>query len=175
MEERLLILGLLRSHAMHGYQLHEALADRAVTAVHLSKANAYKLLRKLADEGLVTASEEREGARPPRRVYRLTPAGEATFQTVLRTLLAEYAEPEFPAIVPLNFLAELPPAEGLALLRQRRAQLVTRLTSIAHMSEETRLAHLSLDYFHRIYQAELAWLDQVIARLDTTTSEESPR
>ncbi len=170
MEERLLILGLLRSHEMHGYQLHEMLAERAVTAVHLSKANAYKLLKKLEADGLVRAYEERQGNRPPRRVYRVTEEGEAAFQTMLRTLLAEYVEPEFPSIVPLNFVSELPASEGLALLKQRRTALVAQIAKIAAVPEETRQAHLSLDFFHHAYRTELEWLDRVIANQEANVA-----
>ncbi|WP_240695915.1 PadR family transcriptional regulator [Candidatus Chloroploca sp. Khr17] len=165
MEERLLILGLLRSHEMHGYQLHDVLADRAITAVHLSKANAYKLLNKLAEEGLIEASEEREGNRPARRVYRVTLAGEAAFQAMLRQLLAAYIEPEFPSIAPMNFIGELPPAEALELLHRRRTQLGERITQLANIPEADRVAHLSVDFFFHVYRVEQAWLDRMIERI----------
>jgi DNA-binding PadR family transcriptional regulator len=165
MEERLLILGVLRSHEMHGYQLHEFLADRAITAVHLSKANTYKLLKQLAAEGLVESSEEREGNRPTRQIYHITPVGEAAFHALLRQLLAVHVEPEFPSIAPMNFVGELPPAEALELLQQRRAQLAARIAQLAEIPAAERTAHLSVDFFFHTYRAEQDWLDQVIERI----------
>lgn len=169
MEEQLLILGLLRSHEMHGYQLHEALADREITAVPLSKANAYKLLRKLETEGFVAGSPEQAGNRPPRRVYRITPAGEAAFQTMLRSLLAEYAAPEFPSLVALNFLNELSPAECITLLHRRRESLLARLDWLTEMPAEVRETHLSPGFFQEVYQMELVWLDALIAQQQTSS------
>ena len=43
MEKKLLLLGLLRSQEMHGYQINDVLAQGAGMSIVLSKANAYKL------------------------------------------------------------------------------------------------------------------------------------
>lgn len=166
MEKKLLLLGLLRSHEMHGYQLNEMLAERTVTAVPLSKANAYKLLKKLEADGYVHATEEQEGNRPPRRVYGITPAGEAAFQDLLRASVAGYVRPEFPSMVAFNFLYQLPPAEALALLAQRRALIAQQVAELENIPAEMRHIHLSLDFFYHFYQSELTWLDGVITRLE---------
>lgn len=167
MEKRLLLLGLLRSHEMHGYQLNEMLAERAVTAVPLSKANAYKLLKKLEADGFVRSYEEQAGNRPPRRVYGITPAGEAAFQELLRESVAGYERPEFPSMVAFNFLYELPAAEALALLAQRRLHIAAQIAELETVPAETRHIHLSLDYFYNFYQTELDWIDGLMARLET--------
>lgn len=166
MEKKLLLLGLLRDHEMHGYQLNEVLAARLVTAVSLSKANAYKLLKQLEAAGLVSSYTEQAGNRPPRRVYAITPAGEAAFLDLLRASLAHTERPEFPALVALNFLHALPAAEALTLLGERRAQLAEQLDELADLPADVLQAHLSLDFFYHFYRAELDWLDGVIARLE---------
>lgn len=167
MEKKLLLLGLLRSHEMHGYQLNEMLAERTVTAVPLSKANAYKLLKKLEVEGFVRSYEEQAGNRPPRRVYAITPAGEAAFEELLRESVAAYMRPEFPSMVAFNFLYELPVTEALALLAQRRLHVTAQLADLEAIPAEMRRIHLTLDYFHHFYRAELAWLDDLTTRLET--------
>jgi hypothetical protein len=45
---------------------------------------------------MVTRTRTREGKRPPKWVYRLTPKGEETFQTMLRKNLAEFVAPKNP-------------------------------------------------------------------------------
>ena len=50
MEKRLLILGLLLSHEMHGYQLKEMLDQNPGTPISLKKSNAYKLLGDMGKE-----------------------------------------------------------------------------------------------------------------------------
>lgn len=165
MEKKLLLLGMLRIQHMHGYQLNEMLADSAGSVVRLRRSNAYKLLNTMEEEGWITYHEEREGGRPPRRVYAVTAEGEAAFQRLLRESLAAYRPSEFESIVPFDFLQELPPQEGKALLAERRAKVAGRFAELDTVPEEVRLAHPSLEYLHRHYAAELQWLDDVSARL----------
>jgi DNA-binding PadR family transcriptional regulator len=165
MEKRLILLGGLRSQAMHGYQLNEMLSHNAGLAITLTKANAYKLLKKMEQEGLVHASQEQEGNRPPRRVYTVTAQGEAAFQRQLRESLATYPIPELPAAVPLDFLDELPSEEAAALLRQRREIVRARFEHMDAFSDEIRDSHLGVAYMHRYYENELSWLDDLINEL----------
>lgn len=165
MEKKVLLLGMLRLQDMHGYQLNELLTARAATAVSLSKANAYKLLKKMAVDGWVTSYEEQAGNRPTRRVYTLTPAGEAAFQRLLRASLRDYTPAEFPGVVALNFLDELPPHEAHALLAQRRAKVAAHFQELDDLPADAHDNHLSVAYLHRHYAAELAWLDDLMARL----------
>ena len=44
MEKKLLLLGYLLSHSMHGYQLNQVLQHSAGLPITLTKSNAYKLL-----------------------------------------------------------------------------------------------------------------------------------
>ena len=90
MERELLLLGLLRSQEMHGYQLHEAIDSHLGMGVQLTKPTAYRLLSNMAEDGWVTYREEQEGNRPPRRVYAITAQGEVAFQRLLRENLANY-------------------------------------------------------------------------------------
>ena len=73
MEKKLLILGLLLSHGMHGYQLNEMLEHNPGTPISLKKSNAYKLLDDMEKDGWVTHTLEKEGNRPqrPQRRYGL--------------------------------------------------------------------------------------------------------
>ena len=55
--------------------------------IALKKSNAYKLPGKMEEEGWVTHHQEREGNHLPRRVYAITPEGEAAFQLSVQRLL----------------------------------------------------------------------------------------
>ena len=166
MEKKLLLLGTLRGHDMHGYQMNEILAQDAGIGMTLKKANAYQLLNKMAADGWITHHDEQEGNRPPRRVYAIAPAGEAAFQRLLRESLASYAAPQMPSVIPYNYLDELPVAEAIALLRDRRQQINGRFEQLDSIAPEMLQAHLGMVYLHRFYTAELAWLDEVIYQLD---------
>jgi DNA-binding PadR family transcriptional regulator len=47
MEYKLLLLGLLKSAEMHGYQLHETIEDHLGNSAQLKKPTLYKLLNTL--------------------------------------------------------------------------------------------------------------------------------
>ncbi len=166
MEKKLLLLGILRDHVMHGYQINEILGQDAGIGMTLKKANVYKLLNQMASDGWITYREEREGNRPPRRVYAIAPAGEAAFQRLLRESLAIYPPPQMPSVIAYNYLDELPIGEAQALLRKRRQQVNERFTQLESIPPEMLQAHLGMVYLHRFYTAESGWLDEIINQLD---------
>ena len=167
MERKLLLLGLLRSQEMSGYQLNELIDSHMRASVQLKKPTAYRLLSKMADDGWITYTEEREGNRPLRRVYAITPKGEAAFQQLLRDSLADYSPAEFRSAISLAFLDALPAEERLSLLRKRNSAIANLLqTALIHGDDhggfrlltEHQIRHLSTD---------LEWLSEVIARLES--------
>jgi DNA-binding PadR family transcriptional regulator len=165
MEKKLLLLGTLRSHEMHGYQFNEMLSQSVGIPIKLTKPNAYKLLKKMEQDGWITYREEQVGNRPPRRVYQITDAGEVVFQEMLRESLAAYSSPEFPSTVAFNFLELLPDDEAVVLLQQRREKVITLFDEIDGVPVEMREAHRGVEYLYRFYQTEIEWLDEMIARL----------
>ena len=164
MERELLLLGLLRRAHMHGYQLHEFFERDLATCTDLKKPTAYFLLDKMTRLGWVAQREEREGNRPPRRVYQVTPLGEAQFQRLLRENLGGHTITRFPGDAGLMFADALPPAEVLALLRQRHATLAADLAAAHAAPPHAGAAQLIIE--HRIVhlESELRWLGEVMAR-----------
>lgn len=171
MERKLLLLGLLRSQEMSGYQLNELIDSHMRASVQLKKPTAYRLLSKMADDGWITYTEEREGNRPLRRVYAITPKGEAAFQQLLRDSLADYSPAEFRSAISLAFLDALPAEERLSLLRKRNSVIKNLLqTALTHGDDhggfrlltEHQIRHLSTD---------LEWLSEVIARLESDSQD----
>lgn len=165
MEKKLLLLGTLRIHEMHGYQLNELLAQSVGLPIKLTRPNAYKLLNRMEQDGWISYREEQEGNRPPRRVYAITGVGEIAFQQMLRESLSAYIVPEFSSIVALNFLELLPTDEAIALLQERRDKVAAHFNEVAEIPTDMREAHLSVEYLFRFYQTEIAWIDEVIAHL----------
>lgn len=165
MERELLLLGLLQKQEMHGYQLHEFIDSFMQTCVDLKKSTAYYLLEKMKKEGYVTRTEEREGNRPPRRVYHLTTAGEAHFLDLLRQNLATYLPTKFPGDAGLTFLDNLPTPEAVALLQQRRTEMANALIIIEQAPPHTGSLQFMLEHQHLHLQSELNWIDNIITRL----------
>jgi DNA-binding PadR family transcriptional regulator len=70
------VLAALRAGPAHGYALAAALSERSEGAFELGEGTLYPALHRLEADGLVTSTWKRHAGRR-RRVYRLTPAGEA--------------------------------------------------------------------------------------------------
>jgi DNA-binding PadR family transcriptional regulator len=165
MDRKLLLLGLLRRQEMHGYQLHEFIDRNLALCTDLKKPTAYYLLDKMAADGWLTTETEQEGNRPPRRVYGLTAAGEQAFQRLLRENLAQYAPVNFPGDIGLAFLEWLEAEEALGLLQEQRFALEAHLQEMRAVPEHQGSLQLVFSHQIRHLQAELDWLDEVIARL----------
>ena len=165
MEKKLLLLGLLRRQEMHGYQLNEFIDNNLSLCTDLKKPTAYYLLDKMAADGWISAATEQDGNRPPRHVYRLTPAGEQAFQALLRENLAHYSPADFPGDTGLAFLDGLEPGEAISLLEQQKRQVQARQEEIRAVPKHA--GSLQLIFAHQLHhlQAELDWLDEVIEGL----------
>jgi DNA-binding PadR family transcriptional regulator len=170
MDNRLLLLGLLRQHRRHGYELAAFIDGQMNTCTDMKKPTAYFLLDKMTSEGWVTTQEEREGNRPIRRVYSLTPKGEAAYAQLLRENLAEYAPSIFTGDIGLAFLDELPAAEAGVLLGQRRAALAQKLAHSLSAPAHGGSIQLLLDHQIHHLSSELAWLDGLMAKLQASAS-----
>ncbi|MEO6061557.1 MAG: PadR family transcriptional regulator [Thermoflexales bacterium] len=169
MEREMLLLGLLRSGEMHGYQLNDYIERTLSFCADVKKATAYFLLDKMEGRGWVTATEQREGNRPPRKVYHLTPSGEAEFQRLLRENLASFASARSAADVGLAFLGALEAGEARELLLRRRAALAADLEEFRAAPRHGSGVQLLIDHQINYLDSELRWLDETIASLGNKT------
>jgi PadR family transcriptional regulator PadR len=67
------VLALLRDGERHGFELVRALADAG--GLVTTEGTLYPLLARLRRDGAVDTTWRESPAGPPRRYYRLTPAG----------------------------------------------------------------------------------------------------
>lgn len=165
-----LILALLEEHPMHVYGMHKLMLERRLDhLVNIERRNSVQqVLNRLHREGHVETADGKTGRRI---VYRITDTGRALFYDWLRTEISrprtEY--PRFTAAVSL--LGLLLPTEAIDLLAARRAELHD---ASAHLQEELaqgkflpEVLTLEVDFRLTTTQAEIDWLDRVIARLDS--------
>ena len=165
MERELLLLGLIRAHEMHGYQLNELMEHHLGMSVQLKKATAYRLLTQMTGEGWIDFTQEQEGNRPPRRVYAITPDGEAAFQRLLRESLAGYRPIDFMGNIGLMFLDVIPTDEAVPLLEKRRAAVESLLQAAhAHGGHQGGSDRIIANHLRHL-ATEADWLDEVIAEL----------
>ena len=130
----------------------------------------YRAIERLQADGLIEPVETtREGRRPERTVYRITPDGGEEMVTQLTRLVTTPEEiPAFGAA--LSLLGNLDGDLQVSALRQRRIRLEGRLAEYAaqlaaagpHL-EYKRV--MELDYLCAVGEAELDWLRRVLATL----------
>ena len=160
-------LALLHEEPMHPYEIFRTLEQRCET--RLAKINVgavYHAVERLVADGLAEAvGTGREGRRPERTTYRATEAGTAALLPRLVSLLVD-DQPTYP-LFPVGL------AEALAALTARRdrqaAALAWTRAVLPKLLEDRRLPLrfvLDTDYEAAMLAAEVAWLDDVIKRLE---------
>ncbi len=163
-DRKLLLLGLLRIQAMHGYQLNQFLDEHLDFIASLKPSTAYYTLERMAEEGLVETHAEQPGRRPARQIYDITPAGETLYQELLRDNLSRYDMGESGDDIGIGFLADLPRGAAEACLAQKRGVLQGKIEQFEEMAGRSTLSaatHLTIRRtLHRL-RADEAWLDEV--------------
>lgn len=171
----LYILGfLLRYGPQHGYQIKKLISEQMADFTSIKLPTIYYHLEKMEAEGLITAQELREGLRPEKRVYRITPEGQERFLCLLgRTLELEY-RPTFAvdgALFFSDYVDEGDFSTALAChaanLRESLAHIrAHRTETLPHVPEELRpAAELIFDHHTLHIQAELDWAELAGQRL----------
>jgi len=133
----LAVLALLFERPMHPYEMAATLKQRHKgESIKIRYGSLYTVIELLVKRGLITTKEtSREGKRPERTVFSLTPTGydelRAWMQDLLRDPVNDY--PRFAA--GLSLLPVLAPEEAAALLRHRALRLSGEATRIeAHLA-----------------------------------------
>ncbi|WP_235347412.1 PadR family transcriptional regulator [Arthrobacter sp. SPG23] len=122
-------LSLLVEEPMHPYEMYQLLMARHEDRlVKVRPGTLYHAVGRLEERGLVeTAGTDREGNRPERTTYRITPAGREALTERLQDMLAEPVNeyPSFPLAVAEAY--NLPAAVVLDLLDRRLLLLQEQL------------------------------------------------
>jgi DNA-binding PadR family transcriptional regulator len=170
-DRQLLLLGLLRRQEMHGYQLNEFIDRQLAFCIDLKRSTAYYLLDRLCSDGYVEQEIGREGNRPERRTYRITPAGETRFQELLRVNLESYERPLFSADVGMFFYHHVPPEAFQASLLKRQAAIVQHQKELNALRASTPPDHHVVIDHHLLHvEAELRWIEQLLHKKEVYES-----
>lgn len=177
---RIAVLAMLNLEPMHGYELRQALEARNIHRwANIQYGSIYRSLQQMAREGLLDeVREEREGNRPIRTVYRITPQGHAELLSLIRQAWLEPGMTSNPVDVALSLHILLPDEEIETLLKERLATLDELILQINNDEVRTRhygdrvppaglVAVLEDLIFHRHMQLETErrWTEHVLNRL----------
>jgi DNA-binding PadR family transcriptional regulator len=165
MDERtLLLLGILRVQSQHGYQINEFIERNLARVTDMKKPTAYAILDRLSQSGLIAVHTDQEGNRPPRKVYAITPEGEAVYFELLRRFLAEPERQPAGGNVALMFLDDVPHDEQLRLVEQRLSNLDQLIATYASAPkhEHGMGVDLAIEQQLHLLRAEHEWLSTVL-------------
>jgi DNA-binding PadR family transcriptional regulator len=158
------LLGFLFQGPLHGYKLHQQLSDPAgfKSIWLLKQAQLYALLDKLEEAGYIAGTNQQQEARPARRVFRLTPAGQAAFQDWISNPVQRPRQMRQEFLAKLYF-AQLQGAEVYSRLVAAQRQVCQRWlegqTTAASQQDSSGFAWLVDQFRSRQIQAMIDWLD----------------
>ncbi|WP_370093077.1 PadR family transcriptional regulator [Streptacidiphilus sp. MAP12-20] len=170
----LTVLSLLHYQPLHPYGIQRLIKqwgkDQVVNVSQ--RASLYRAIdRLLAAELIAVRETERDQQYPERTVYEVTDAGRTVAREWLVEMLAMPKQefPEFPAA--LSLLLMLDPDEALGVFEQRTERVRTALRELdAIMAVEAehrlpRVTMLETEYQRMVTEAQLRWLESVVADL----------
>jgi DNA-binding PadR family transcriptional regulator len=169
MAVKTVILGILRTGPLHGYDLKRIIERDMGDWADIAFGSIYFALDALAKDGFVTAEvQESEHRRPSRIVYTITAAGEAEYFRLLRELWQDRSRQHNPIDVGIAFIRDLPANEVAGYLDGRIAGTEQALEYLRKHEEETLAnpnvpAESRFIFSHARHQlaAELDWLREV--------------
>ena len=169
----LAVLGLLCGGPLHPYRMQRLLKEWGKDQVINvgQRSSLYKTIDRLVESGLIAVRHtERRSQYPERTIYEITDYGRAVALEWITEMLSRYRNefPTFPAA--LSFAMLLGPDGVLSALRDRLQTLETVAgplrDAIAHNSPELpRVTLLESEYQLAVTEAELRWVEKVVAEL----------
>ncbi|MBW4094122.1 MAG: PadR family transcriptional regulator [Acidobacteria bacterium] len=168
-------LGLLLERSMHPYEMYLLLMQRSEDRLlKVRPGTLYHAVARLADASLVAAGgTDRDGNRPERTYYEITPAGRAALTSTLEKMLSvpvnEY--PTFPLAVAESH--NLPKESVISLLGARLELLAASAAELEagaqHASGHAPAQKYWIDvrFQQAMLAAEVDWITHFIHDLET--------
>lgn len=170
MEHRsLILLGLLMGQSQHGYQINEFIEKNLSTMTNMKKPTAYATLDKLSLNGYIDVQTEKEGNRPPRKVYSINDRGREYFFQLLLSNLASAENVNYQGDIGLMFIDFLPTNQALTPLENRLEENKKQLAVFKKTPTHGIRSGVNLVVAHKIsmLKAEILFLEQTIETLQS--------
>jgi DNA-binding PadR family transcriptional regulator len=168
----LAVLSVVLDQPRHPYEMAAVLKERGKDAdLPIKWGSLYTVVANLEKHGFIEAVESvKDGGRPERTVYRITPAGREEVEDWVRELVGtvEQEPPRFRS--GLSMMGVLGPDQTITLLRQRLGQLDERVeaqqATLAQLrSLMPRLFLVEVEYDLAMTAAEARWTRAFLAEL----------
>jgi DNA-binding PadR family transcriptional regulator len=159
------VLAFLHEGPMHPYQMQRLLRLRHKDEIlALKRGSLYHAIARLQRAGLIAVrTTNREGKRPERTIYRITPAGQTEFLNAIRSMVTIPRRESSEFLAALSFLVHLDPEEAAQPLAERVQKLQTEIgqltARLASASVHVARIHLiESEYLLTMLKAELGWV-----------------
>jgi DNA-binding PadR family transcriptional regulator len=162
------VLALLREAPMHPYQMQRLLRSRHKDEILVLKRGSlyHAIGRLLRDDLIAIETTGREGNRPERTTYCLTPAGLDALKVTLRRIVATPRRESSEYMAAISFLVHLDSKEAARQLKLRLRELDTEIeqraaglaASSAHVQ---RINLIESEYLLAMLKAERAWTTEI--------------
>jgi DNA-binding PadR family transcriptional regulator len=173
----LFVLGRISLRPTYGHEIMRTLREsHADLWIDLSEKHVYYILKKLAAENLVVATDDDSGGLPRRKVYAITGAGIAALAQMMTAESLAQAMPysEFDVLLGMvSYTDALDDAAKDAVLRRRRDSLEATLERLAQASAgapaSAEVGGFPAIILARVTQRladELDWLDEVASEVE---------
>ncbi len=159
------MLGLLLQKPCHGYDLHRRLQAEFRGIWRISLSQTYNILKRLEAQGDLASERQTGESMHPRRLHRVTPAGEARFRHWL-----ERPTPPSVRAIRVAFITRLYFAlsddrrRAIKLIEDQHECLLADLGRLhkaaALLPEESRFTQLALGLRIRQLLAILEWMHE---------------
>lgn len=190
----LVVLGLLKEHDMHGYELKKHMSESLEPIMRVSWGSLYPALARLEARGAVKAVEARslnpvipmtgslggekaafrtrtespKGSRN-KKVYGITELGLNVFDEMMNE---DSPIDDKSFAIRLAFAKYLEPENRLKMLNSRRDQILAKVKSNGRSTEKKRYAlepyvELVLEHFRSTNTSDLAWIEELIEKEKT--------
>jgi len=170
------LLGFLRQHPMHAYEMHQLLTQsKALGRVwYLKQSHLYALLSRLERVGYIVTATEAQGNRPPRKIMSLTPAGQTAFDHWLTAPVEHGRDFRLEFLAKLYFAIGADPSVAQSLIDRQRQACQSALTRLQiqrqSVEPESTFSELVLQFRESQMTAILEWLATCAERLASPVS-----
>ena len=170
---RLFVLGkLAEAGPLHGHQIRQhAQTDRTETWAGVKPGSLYGALKRLASEGLIReVRTERQGNRPERTVYEITPEGRRSLSALHDEALHDLVSYDDPFDLALALSRELPEEHLARIVADRLSSLQVLQSTQQHRVERAdpylnEAERLVLRHVMERTAAEIRWHEELLDRI----------
>ena len=171
------VLGLLAEEQRHPYDIAYTMHTRRMDEhIKLSMGTLYHVVDQLQRLGWIRPTETaREGRRPERTIYVVTPEGRRQLQDRVRQLIAQPTREYSSFEAGLTFLHQLPGEEAAALLRRRAEALREQIDLWDYALEQlrhrglSRLALIEVEMVQDARSFQRDWSLRIAAEIENRT------